>query len=154
MFPPGGPGVGHLEREAEDYQWDARSQRHRGHRHLILGHSSMSGNFSWPSLLLTSMLWPTTNPKSDGNGIVPPQRNEGFLMATPRSHPLHHISPQTSPAPPTPQVHVTQYVWVDARANPSVCPGSAQMTSYHLLVDATRVELSRGVRLCSSVMVM
>ncbi len=72
-------------------------------------------------------------------------------MATPRP-PQQHISPQGSPAPPPPpKVHGTQYVWADARANGSVAPGSARMTSSQLPVDATQGGIvpatNRGVRL-------
>lgn len=83
---------------------------------------------------------------------MPPQQNEGFLMATPRPPPPQQISPQGSPAPPPPpKVHGTQYVWADARANTSVAPGSARMNSSQIPVDATQGGIvpatTRGVRL-------
>lgn len=59
-------------------------------------------------------------------------------MATHSTSPISTYIPHDSPAPPSPTVHGVQSVWVDARANTSVGPSSAQMTSSYLPVDATQ----------------
>ena len=46
------------------------------------------------------MLQPTTNPKKNGNRIVPPQQNEGLLMPTLRPPPPQHIPFRAPPTPP------------------------------------------------------
>ena len=71
-------------------------------------------------------------------------------MATPRPPPPEHI-PSRLLLLRSRKVHGTCYVWADARANTSVAPGSARMSSSQLLVDATQGGIVpvalRGVRL-------